>query len=133
MKRDAVHWEQPTVHERAMSRLQTPALLLTAAGLLTALTGVVLFIMGLWPLAFAPAPPPAPIVIESMILMGLGGCIFFWGAIICYGADRMKNLSSYRLSLVASVLAIVPFLVGLYALSVLSKPDTIAEFARACE
>jgi hypothetical protein len=104
-----------------------PAMLLTSAGLLTALTGLMLFVIGIWPAINNPGPMNI-LGIEDLIAIGLGSFFFVWGALVCYGADRMHSVASYRWSLIAAVLAIVPCMVGLYALFVLTKPDLIAGF-----
>jgi len=51
--------------------------------------------------------------------------------LICYGADQMQKLTSYSWAIASSVLAILPFFIGIYVLTVLMKPEVKAGFAAA--
>lgn len=112
----------------AVALLVMPANLLTFEGLLTGVGGVVLFVIGIWPLVFNDAPPGDEEVEDAVFGMLMGLLVFAWGAAICYGASRMQELGSYLWSMVGAVLGILPLLVGIYAVVMLQNPKVKAGF-----
>ena len=106
----------------ATALLVTPANLLTAEGLITGVGGVVLFVLGMWPLVFNDAPPGDEEVDEAIVTMMLGAMTLGWGAFICFGASQMSDLNSYMWSMAGAVMGILPLLVGIYAVIMLLNP-----------
>ena len=82
---------------------------------------VVLFMKGMWPLVFNDAPPGEEELEEAVVMMMLGVCTLFWGAMICFGASQMQELASYPWSLVGAIMGI-PVLVGIYCVVMLQDP-----------
>lgn len=113
----------------AMSLLVMPSNLLTGAGLLTCIGGLGMFVVGMWPLVFNDAPPGEEELEEAVVLMMLGICTLFWGAMVCFGASQMQELGSYAWAMVGGVMGIAPFLVGIYAIIMLQNPKVKAGFA----
>jgi hypothetical protein len=107
--------------------LVMPCNLLTAAGLILRVISLVIFVMGMWPLVFAPFPPPPGLVVDALFEMALGLLVSGWGAAICYGASQMQALASYKWAMAGSILAI-PVLVGIYGVVMLQDPDVIDAF-----
>jgi hypothetical protein len=112
----------------AIGLLVTAANLLTAEGLLTALGGLVMFVIGMWPLVFNDAPPGDEEVEEAIITMILGLVTFGWGCLICVGASQMQDLTSYPWAMIGAVMGILPLLVGIYAIIMLQNPKVKAGF-----
>ncbi|MBX9580131.1 MAG: hypothetical protein K2X87_07460 [Gemmataceae bacterium] len=112
----------------AIALLVMPANLLTFEGLLTGIGGVVLFVVGVWPLVFNDASPGDEEIEEAIVYMLLGLLVFGWGAMVCFGASRMQELGSYLWATVGAVMGIVPLLVGLYAVIMLQNPKVKAGF-----
>lgn len=112
----------------ATALLVMPANLLTGEGLLTAVGGLMMFVVGMWPLAFNDAPPGDEETEEAVLMMLLGFMTFFWGALICFGASQMQELKSYLWAMMGAVMGILPLLVGIYAIIMLQNPTVKAGF-----
>ena len=106
----------------AIALLVMPANLLTAEGLLTCVFALVVFVTGMWPLAFNDAPPSEEETEEAIMQMLLGCLMFFWGSMICFGASKMAELGSYLWAMMGAVLGVLPLLVGIYAIIMLQNP-----------
>jgi len=113
----------------AMSLLVMPSNMLTLSGLLTSVGGLLAFVVGMWPLVFNDAPPGEEELEEAIVLMMLGVCILFWGAMVCFGASQMQELASYPWAMIGSVMGIAPLLVGIYSIVMLQNPKVKAGFA----
>jgi hypothetical protein len=113
----------------AMSLLVQPSNILTIAGLVTCAGGLLMFVVGMWPLVFNDAPPGEEELEEAIIYMLLGVMTMFWGAMVCFGASQMQELGSYAWAMVGSVMGIAPFLVGVYCIVMLQNPKVKAGFA----
>jgi hypothetical protein len=112
----------------AIALLVMPSNLLTFEGLVTAIGGVVLFVIGMWPLVFNDAPPGDEEIEEAIVAMLLGLMTFGWGALICFGASQMQELRSYMWAMVGSVMGVLPLLVGIYGIVMLQNPKVKAGF-----
>ena len=106
----------------AIALLVMPSNLLTGEGLLTAAGGLVMFVIGMWPLAFNDAPPGDEETEEAILMMLLGCMTFLWGALICFGASQMQELGSYLWAMMGAVMGVLPFLVGIFAIIMLQNP-----------
>ncbi|MBA4064158.1 MAG: hypothetical protein C0501_10680 [Isosphaera sp.] len=112
----------------AQALLVMPANLLTAEGLLTLAAGIVIFVIGMWPLVFNDAPPGDEELEEALLTMVVGCCCFLWGGLVCWGASKMQELDSYPWAYVGSVMGCVPLLVGIYGIVMLQNPKVKAGF-----
>ncbi len=115
----------------AQSLLVMPSNLLTGAGLLTIAGGIMLFVMGMWPLVFNDAPPGEEELDEAIIYMLMGAVTFVWGGFVCWGASQMQELGSYPLAMVGAIMGIVPLLVGIFGVIMLQNPKVKAGFAES--
>jgi len=112
----------------AVALLVMPSNLLTGEGLLTAIGGLAMFVIGMWPLAFNDAPPGDEETEEAIVLMLLGCLTFLWGAVICFGASQMQELGSYMWAMLGAVMGVLPLLVGIFAIIMLTNPKVKAGF-----
>ena len=112
----------------AIALLVMPSNLLTFEGIVTAIGGIVLFTIGMWPLVFNDAPPGDEEVEEAIVAMLLGLMTFGWGAFICFGASQMQELRSYMWAMAGSVMGVLPLLVGIYGIVMLQNPKVKAGF-----
>ena len=112
----------------AVALLVMPSNLLTAEGLLTAFGGIVMFVLGMWPLAFNDAPPGDEETEEAIVMMLLGCMTFLWGGLICFGASQMQELGSYLWAMMGAVMGVLPLLVGIFAIIMLQNPKVKAGF-----
>ncbi len=112
----------------AIALLVMPSNLLTGEGLLTALGGVAMFVIGMWPLAFNDAPPGDEETEEAIVMMLLGCMTLLWGAVICFGASQMQELGSYMWAMLGAVMGVLPLLVGIFAIIMLQNPKVKAGF-----
>lgn len=113
----------------AIALLVGPSNLQTAAGLLTCVGGLVMFVVGMWPLVFNDAPPGEEELEEAIVTMLLGVCTLFWGAMVCFGTSQMNELSSYPWAMVGAVMAVPLLLSGLYSIIMLRHPKVREAFA----
>jgi cadmium resistance protein CadD (predicted permease) len=113
----------------AMALLVMPTNLLTLEGLLTGIGGLLLFLVGMWPLVFNDAPPGEEETQEAIVYMMLGLVTLFWGAMVCFGASQMQELASLPWAMIGAVMGVVPLLVGIYAIVMLQNPEVKAGFA----
>jgi hypothetical protein len=111
-----------------MGMLVMPANLMIAEGLLTAIAGLFVFVWGLWPMVFNEGALGDEEIEEALIKMVLGLVTFGWGAMICYGASQMQELSSFTMAMGGAVLGILPLFVGIYAIIMLQNPKVKAGF-----
>ena len=112
----------------AISMLVMPANLLIAEGLITAILGLVMFLIGIWPLVFNDAPPGDEETEDAVVTMILAMTAFGWGALICFGASKMQELGSYTWAMMGAVLGVLPLLVGIFAIIMLQNPKVKAGF-----
>jgi len=112
----------------ATALLVMPVNLLIAEGLLTAAGGLLMFVVGMWPLVFNDAPPGDEETEEAIVMMLLGLMTFGWGSFICFGASHMTELSSYMWAMAGAVVGIFPLLVGIFAVIMLQNPKVKAGF-----
>jgi hypothetical protein len=118
-----------TTRVSAQALLVMPCNLLINEGKITVAGGIVIFVVGMWPLAFNNAPPNNDEIEEALEQMALGMLVFVWGVLVCYGAEQMWELTSYNWAMVGSVLGVLPILVGIFGIIMLQNPKVIAGFA----
>jgi hypothetical protein len=112
----------------ALAMLVMPSKLLTAEGLVTVAGGIAVFVVGMSSLVFNNAPLNNDEIEEALEQMALGMFAFVWGAVVCYCAKQMQELTSYNWAMVASALGVLPILVGVFSIIILQNPTVIAGF-----
>ncbi|OWK38575.1 hypothetical protein [Fimbriiglobus ruber] len=112
----------------ASALLVLPTNLLVGEGSLTGIAGVMLVIVGLWPLIFTDASPSDEEYAEQLVWIFGGFVLLLWGSLVCMGASKMQNLESYAWALIGSVMGIFPLLAGIFAIIALRDPRVIAGF-----
>jgi len=117
-----------SVRGPAQAILVLPTNLLVGQGALCGLVGVLLVIVGVWPLIFTDAPPSDEEIAEQLVTIFMGFTSLTWGSLTCLGASRMQNLESYAWALAGSVLGILPLFAGIFAIMALRDPRVIAGF-----
>jgi hypothetical protein len=114
----------------AQAMLVMPANLLVLEGLITCVIGIVLFVgQGVWALLFNDGPLGEEEFEEAVLYIVLSVCILGWGAMICFGASQMQELSSYPWSMIGAVMGVAPGLVGIYAIIMLQNPKVKEAYA----
>lgn len=134
----------------AASKVAGPAIALMVVGALTLLAALYCIVTGAMG-GDAAVAPPAEIQdnpqfaqqfefaqkIDGPFAIGLGVLWLIIGAVIIFGALKMKSLQSYGLAMTASVLAMIPCVspcclvglpIGIWSLIVLMNPDVKAAF-----
>jgi hypothetical protein len=112
----------------ALALLVMPSNLLTFEGIATVVMGIVIFVVGVWPLIFNDAPPGEEETEEALQQMALGMFTFFWGAMVCYGASQMHEIESYTWAMVGAIMGILPLLIGIFGIIMLQNPKVKAGF-----
>src|ERR1700722_18985361 len=112
----------------AQALLVMPSQLLTFEGIATVVAGIVIFVIGMWPLVFNDAPPGDEETEEALQTMALGIFAVAWGALVCFGASEMHELRSSTWSMVGSVMGVLPLLVGIFGIIMLQNPKVKAGF-----
>lgn len=91
----------------ASFRTVIPSNWLLRLGLISCIVAVATFIVGVWPIIFCEANPLRPFIRPRVTIM-IGATIqFSFGAIMCIGASRMHDLTSYPWAIVGSLMAIL--------------------------
>ena len=111
----------------AQMMLVLPTNLLIATGSLAAILGLLVVVVGLFPLVFTDAPPSDEEVGERLMIMFVGFVLILWGCLVCLGASKMQSLESYAWALAGAVMGI-PMLSGIFALVALRDPRVRAGF-----
>jgi hypothetical protein len=91
----------------AMFRTVIPSNWLLRLGLFSCGSAVLLFIFGIWPLIFCEANPIRPFIRPRVDIMRDAALQFAFGAIMCIGAARMHDLTSYTWSIIGAVMALL--------------------------
>jgi len=91
----------------AMYRTVVPSNWLLRLGLFSCAVAVFLFIYGIWPVIFCEANPIRPFIRPRVDIMVGAVLMFTFGAIMCMGAARMHDLTSYTWAIIGSVMALL--------------------------
>jgi hypothetical protein len=91
----------------AMFRTVIPSNWLMRLGLFSCTAAVIWFIFGIWPIIFCEANPIRPFIRPRVDIMGQAAAIFAFGSIMCIGASKMHDLTSYTWSIIGSVMALL--------------------------
>jgi hypothetical protein len=91
----------------AMFKTVIPSNWLLRLGLFSCCVAVFIFIYGMFPIIFCEANPIRPFIRPRVTIMLRASFMFTFGAIMCLGAARMHDLTSYTWSIVGSCMAIL--------------------------
>jgi hypothetical protein len=108
----------------AMYRTVIPSNWLLRLGLFSCAVAVFWFIYGIWPIIFCEANPIRPFIRMRVDMMYKAVLMFTFGAIMCFGAAKMHDLTNYTWSIVGSIMALLIYvpigiLVALMAILIL--------------
>jgi len=107
-----------------MYRTVIPSNWLLRLGLFSCAVAVFWFIYGIWPIIFCEANPIRPFIRMRVDMMYKAVLMFTFGAIMCFGAAKMHDLTNYTWSIVGSIMALLIYvpigiLVALMAILIL--------------
>ena len=91
----------------AMFKTVIPSNWLLRLGLFSCVVAVAMFIYGLWPIVFCEADPLRPFIRPRVTIMIEAAFMFTFGSIMCLGAAKMHELSSYTWSIIGSCMSMV--------------------------
>ena len=91
----------------AMFKTVLPSNYLLRLGLFSCVVATATFIYGVWPIIFCEASPTRPFIRPRVDIMYQAALMFTFGSIMCLGAARMQDLTSYTWSIIGSCMAIV--------------------------
>lgn len=114
----------------AMFRTVIPSNWLLRLGLFSCVTAVFLFILGIWPIIFCEANPSRPFIRPRVDIMLKAAAQFSFGAIMCLGAAKMHDLTSYTWSIIGAIMALLIYvpraiMTGLSAVVMYGPPGLI--------
>jgi hypothetical protein len=98
----------------AMFKTVIPSNWLLRLGLFSCATAVFTFIFGIWPVVFCEANPIRPFIRPRVTIMLVASLNFSFGAIMCLGAARMHDLTSYTWAIIGAIMALLIYLPGAY-------------------
>lgn len=91
----------------AMFKVVMPSNYLLRLGLFSCVVATFLFILGLWPVIFCEANPIRAFIRPRVDKMLQATFMFTFGAIMCAGASKMHDLTSYTWAIIGSCMAIL--------------------------
>ena len=91
----------------AMFKTVMPSNWLLRLGLLSCAVALFWFIYGMWPIIFCEATPMRPFIRPRVDIMIRASFMFIFGSVMCYGAAKMHELTSYTWSIIGSCMAIL--------------------------
>src|SRR5262245_65018318 len=91
----------------AMFKTVIPSNWLLRLGLFSCVVAVFMFIYGMWPIIFCEANPIRPFIRPRVDIMLRATLMFSFGGIMCLGAAKMHDLTSYTWAIIGSVMAIL--------------------------
>ncbi len=89
----------------AQFRTVRPSNWLLRLGLFSCVMGLLTIVISCWPIIFSMVTPSRVFIRSAMDYSLVGLMQFCCGAIICYGASKMHDLTSWTFSLVGSIVA----------------------------
>lgn len=96
----------------AMFKTVMPSNWLLRLGLFSCAVALFMFIYGGWPIIFCEAQTIRPFIRPRVNIMLQAATMFSFGAIMCYGASKMHDLTSYTWSIVGSTMALLIYVPG---------------------
>jgi len=91
----------------AMFKTVLPSNYLLRLGLFSCVVATFTFIYGVWPIIFCEANPLRPFIRPRVDIMYQAALMFACGSVMCLGAARMQDLTSYPWSIIGACMAIV--------------------------
>jgi hypothetical protein len=96
----------------AMFKTVLPSNWLLRLGLFSCAVAVFMFIFGAWPIIFCEATPLRPFIRPRVDIMIRATFMFTFGSIMCLGASKMHDLTSYTWSIIGSTMALLIYVPG---------------------
>ena len=75
-------------------------------GLFTCVFALLVFIYGVFPIIFCEAMPIRPLIRPRITIMLIASLNFSFGSIMCMGAARMHDLTSYAWSIIGALMSL---------------------------
>jgi len=94
----------------AMYKTVIPSNWLLRLGLFSCIVAVIYFIFALFPIVFCETTPLRPFIRPRVNLMIHATFMFVFGGIMCTGAARMHDLTSYTWSIIGSIMALLIYI-----------------------
>jgi phage FluMu protein Com len=94
----------------AMFKTVIPSNWLLRLGLFSCIVAVFIFIYGLWPIIFCEANPMRPFIRPRVTIMIRAAFMFTFGGIMCLGASKMHELTSYTWSIVGASMSLLIYI-----------------------
>jgi len=91
----------------AMFKTVLPSNWLLRLGLFSCVVAVFWFAFGVWPIVFCEATPLRPFIRPRVTIMINASIMFSFGAIMCLGASKMHDLTSYTWAIIGSCMALL--------------------------
>lgn len=91
----------------AMYKTVLPSNWLLRLGLFSCVVAVFWFAYGLWPIVFCEANPLRPFIRPRVDIMLRATIMFCFGGIMCMGASKMHDLTSYTWSIIGACMALL--------------------------
>jgi hypothetical protein len=91
----------------AMFKTVLPSNWLLRLGLFSCVVAVFWFAFGVWPIVFCEATPLRPFIRPRVDIMLRATLMFSFGSIMCLGASRMHDLTSYTWSIIGACMALL--------------------------
>jgi hypothetical protein len=94
----------------AMFKTVLPSNWLLRLGLISCIAATISFIYGLFPIVFCEATPLRPFIRPRVDMMGWATLKFAFGAVMCIGASKMHDLTSYTWAMIGSIMALLIYI-----------------------
>src|SRR3954469_15373191 len=94
----------------AMYRTVIPSNWLLRLGLFSCVVATFWFILAIWPIIFCEANPIRPFIRPRVDIMLRAVFMFSFGGIMCLGASKMHEVSSYAWAIVGSIMALLIYI-----------------------
>jgi hypothetical protein len=91
----------------AMFKTVLPSNWLLRLGLFSCIIAVVWFAVALWPIVFCETTPLRPFIRPRVDMMLRATVMFSFGSIMCLGASKMHDLTSYTWAIIGSCMALL--------------------------
>ena len=94
----------------AMYKTVIPANWLLRLGLFSCVVATFWFILAIWPIIFCEANPIRPFIRPRVDMMIRATLMFSFGGVMCAGASKMHDLSSYTWAIIGSIMALLIYI-----------------------
>jgi len=94
----------------AMYKTVIPANWLLRLGLFSCVCATFWFLIGVWPIIFCEAAPIRPFIRMRVDMMYKATLMFCFGGIMCLGASKMHDLTSYVWAIIGAIMALIIYI-----------------------